>query len=262
MNAKRNKNLMTLLWILVALLVIMLVMIVAVVAVILIQPGDDPAVSTQPSQSIQTVTEPTEEFTVSPETIPVSDGEDAVELEDGLRVHSFNSYTGLYMEDGSDEMLSRVAMVILTNDSANDLQYARVTVTYADEVCTYTVTNLPAGASAVLLEQNRKALPEGEPVSTLVDDVVFFQEPMDTCSEIFEISGMDGVMNVKNISNTDIDGMIYVYYKYSSADLFYGGITFRISIPNGLGAGEISQNVTAHFDPARCTIVDIDYDAS
>ena len=213
--------------------------------------------ATQP----QSVTDPTEAFTVSTETIPVSVGDDAVELEEGLLVHSFRSYTGMYMEDGSDEILPRVAMVILTNNTPDDLKYAAVTVQYPGETCEYIATNVPAGTSAVLLEQNRKLLPEEEPLSTDLSQVLFFPEPMDAHADVFEITGMSGVMNVRNISDTDISGDIYVYYKYSAQDLFYGGITFRICVPGGLGAGKVYQSVTAHFDPARCTIVDIDYTA-
>ena len=250
MKKKTNKNKIPLLP-LAAILLILLV----IVAFIVMDLTEKPDV-VDPTQG---TTEPVEEFTVSPETIPVSDGGDALDLGRDLKLHSFNSYTGMYMEDGSDEILSGIAMVILTNESENDLQYAKFTVTYEDEVCTYIATNLPAGASVVLLEQERKALPAGEPVATEMENVAFFTMPMNAHSESFEISGMEGVMNVKNISGADISGDIYVYYKYSATDLFYGGITFRIRIQGGLTADNIYQSVTAHFDPARCTIVDIVY---
>lgn len=234
---------------------VLLVVVMAIAAVIVLKLTEAPS-GTDP---VSETTEPVEVFTVSPETIPISDGADALDLGRNLKLHSFHSYTGMYMEDGSDEILSGIAMAILTNESENDLQYAKFTVAYEDEVCTYAATNLPAGASVVLLEQERKALPIGEPVSTQVENVAFFEAPMNVHSGIFEISGMEGVMNVKNISDKDIDGDIFVYYKYSSADLFYGGITFRIRIEGGLKAGNLYQSVTAHFDPARCTIVDIVY---
>ena len=250
MNKKTNQYKIPLLPVVSILLILF-----AVVTVIVMKQTETPDV-VDPTLG---TTEPVEEFTVSPETIPVSDGTDALDLGRDLKLHSFNSYTGMYMEDGSDEILTGVAMAILTNESKSDLQYAKFTVTYDDEVCTYIVTNLPAGASAVLLEQERKDLPDGEPVSTQMENVAFFETPMNPYSECFEISGMDGVMNVKNISGADIAGDIYVYYKYSSTDLFYGGITFRIRIEGGLTAGNIYQSVTAHFNPARCTIVDIVY---
>lgn len=248
MNQKKSKHKIPLLP-LIAVLVILLA-IVAVVAMEL--TGTD----------VPNVTEPTQTTTVPVETVVntpavIQPAEDAQDLGEDLKLHSFGSYAGMYMEDGTDEVLSNIAMAILTNEGEQDLQYAQITVTYADEVCAYTVTNLPAGASVVLLEQERKALPAGDPVSTQMENVVFFQTPMDAQSGIFEISGMDGVMNVKNISGTDIAGDIYVYYKYSAADLYYGGITFRIRIQGGLGAGQIHQSITSHFDPSRCTIVDI-----
>jgi hypothetical protein len=62
-------------------------------------------------------------------------------------------------------------------------------------------------------------------------------------------------MNVKNISDSDIEGNIYVYYKYKTQDLFYGGITFRVTVEGGLKAGEIRQLMTSHFNPDTCQVV-------
>lgn len=182
-----------------------------------------------------------------------------IDLGSGLEISSVGSYTGLYMEDGSDEAVERVMMVILTNRSEKDLQYAQITLNYESAVCEFTVTNLPAGASAVLLEQNRQDLPKGVPVSADVSKVVFFEETMSVHEDIFKISGMDGTLNIKNISETNIPGDIYVYYKYTANELYYGGITFRVKIEGGLSAGEIRQGMTAHYDPDGCTIVAVTY---
>ena len=57
---------------------------------------------------------------------------------------------------------------------------------------------------------------------------------------------MDGAVNVTNISGEDIEGNIVVYYKNAAKDLYYGGITYRITIEGGLKADEIRQVMTNH----------------
>lgn len=172
----------------------------------------------------------------------------------GLEIDRAGSYTGAYMEDGSDEIVSGVMMIVVTNASEDDLQLADIEVAYFDTAYTFQVTNLPAGQSVVLLEKNRAAYREDTPISAVMENVVFFSEPMSVHSDMLEISGMDGALNVKNISAEDISGTIYVYYKYSAADLLYGGVTFRAKVEGGLAAGELRQVMSSHYSPAGCTI--------
>jgi hypothetical protein len=46
-----------------------------------------------------------------------------------------------------------------------------------------------------------------------------------------------------------------VYYKNSTADLLYGGITYRAKVRAGLKAGEIRQINAGHFNPESSVIV-------
>lgn len=212
----------------------------------------------QTEQTVQTEIPETFEPTAPEQTEP-TEQKPLVDLGNGLEIWEIHNYAGSYMEDGSNETVSGVMMLIVSNSSENDLQLADITLTYPDADYVFEVTNLPAGASAVLLERDRQSAPDGIPESTSVANLVFFQEPMSPHEDIFEISGMEGMLNVKNISDGDIDGDIYVYYKYSSSDLYYGGITFRAKVEGGLAAGEIRQISTGHYDPDSCTILAVTY---
>ena len=57
---------------------------------------------------------------------------------------------------------------------------------------------------------------------------------------------LDGVINVTNVSDTDIEGEIVVYYKNAASDLYYGGITYRSRVAGGIKAGETRQVAGAH----------------
>ena len=48
-----------------------------------------------------------------------------MELSDGLVIHYISSYAGIYMEDGTNEPVADVMMIILENTSEQDLQLAR-----------------------------------------------------------------------------------------------------------------------------------------
>lgn len=174
-------------------------------------------------------------------------------LQDGLQIIRMGSYAGMYMEDGSNEIVSDVMMLILENAGTQDLQLARINVVYADYTAEFEVTNLPVGEKVVLLELNRKSWQEGyERVEA--ENVVFFQQPMDLRDGMLELNGSEGSIEVKNISGEDIDGVIYIYYKNSASDLLYGGITYRAKV-EGLSAGESQRVMTGHYSPDSCRLL-------
>jgi hypothetical protein len=79
-------------------------------------------------------------------------------------------------------------------------------------------------------------------------------------SVVHDIDGENGIMEVTNISNQDIASDIFIYYKNSAVDLFYGGITYRVRIEGGLAAGESARIISAHYLPKSCRIVGIMWD--
>lgn len=176
----------------------------------------------------------------------------------GVNLEKVAKYTGIYMEDGSDELVSGVMMIRVTNTGEEDIQLMDIEVAYQERIYRFKLTNLAAGATAALLELDRAAMPQGNPSGAVAKNTVLFPEPMAANPESFEISGMSGAMNVKNISGADISGDIYVYYKYKTQGVYYGGITFRVSVRGGLKADEVRQIMTSHFDPDRCEVVMIE----
>lgn len=194
--------------------------------------------STQPSQQEQT--QPLVSFPVKLEN---------------LTVQRVGEYSGIYMEDGSDEVVSGVMMLILQNQSEEDLQLARINVKYSGFTAEFEATNIPAGESVVLLEKNRAAMPQEEILSVSLRNVVFFQERMSLMADVLEITGNNGMLKVTNISDEDIAGDILVYYKNSAVDLLYGGITYRVRIQGGLAAGETAQIISNHYTPDTCRLV-------
>lgn len=183
-----------------------------------------------------------------------------VTLGHGLTIKRIDSYAGIYMEDGSDEVVSGKMMLVLENGAEQDLQLARIYLTYADFTAEFEVTNLPAGQSVLVLEKNRHGAVHEKFVSAEVKNVVFFSEAMSLQEERLEITGGNGYIEVKNISGTDIAGDVYVYYKNIASDMLYGGITYRARIEGGLAAGETMRIMTGHYTAQNSRIVMVTVD--
>jgi hypothetical protein len=201
-------------------------------------------------------TEPTE-TTQPAATLPPMETSPTLELGDGLRVLRMDRYAGIYMEDGTNEIVSDVMMLILENTSDRDLQLARIDVAYADQTAWFEVTNLPAGEKVVLLEKERMGFPGEDYLTVSTRNVVFFQEPMAVPEGLIEVSGTAGLVKLTNISGDGIPGPIYVYYKNSAEDLLYGGITYRVTAAEGLAEGETLTIPAGHYDPEQCRILAI-----
>ena len=240
-NQKKNRN-----W-------IILVILLGLLAAVLIwalrpaDPASDPVL--QPGSPSAPESQPTAQST-EPALFPL-------ELAEDLVVTDAGNYSGIFMEDGSNEVVSDVFMLQVENRSDQDLQYGEIILT--DEAGSYRfqVTNLPAHRQAVLLEQGRSAAPDAFPRDASARNLAWFREPMSLHEEQFSVTGAKGVVNVKNISEQDVDADVYVYYKYTADSLFFGGITFRVRVEGGLKAGEIRQVPSGHFDPESCTVLDV-----
>lgn len=237
---------------------ILLLMLLAVVLVFLIWLISLIGWSKAPLlEQVDVTTTDTQQETTRPvQTLPPQP--DPMVLSDELQILSVSKYAGMYMEDGTNEIVLDVMMIILENTGTQDLQLARISIRYPDATAEFEVTNLPAGEKIVLLEKNRMAMTAEEPLSAVVRNVVFFPENMKLQEESIRISGSNGSMEITNISGEDISGDIYVYYKNSETDLLYGGITYRTSVKGGLKAGETILIPAGHYSPDTSRILMVD----
>lgn len=174
-----------------------------------------------------------------------------------LYITHVGNYTGAYMEDGSDEVVSDVLMIILKNEGDMPLQLARITLEYADFTANFEATNVPAGEMVVLLEKNRHEYVSDNFYGAAATDVVFFQKDMSLQEDKLKITGANGSLTVENLTNEEM-GEIYIYYKNSASDgLFYGGITYRTRVAAGLKPGKSTTVTTGHYYANACTILDV-----
>ncbi len=208
----------------------------------------DPAADT--AQTVPgTSTEPVQ--TTLAQEIPES-----FDLGSGVLVTEFLSYTGAFMEDRTDEVVTDVLAIRVTNTGDEYIQTMDITLTAGDTEAVFSLSTLFPGDTVIVLEKNRMAYSTAPGFTQAVaGNVALFQEPPTLCADQLEIQCLNGVINITNISGQDITGDIYVYYKNCINDIYYGGITYRIRIQGGLKAGEIRQGSAAHINPDNSTVV-------
>ena len=180
-----------------------------------------------------------------------------VELSDSnLIIEKVGSYTGNYLEDGSDEPIEKVAAIIISNTSDKMLQVGDITFKVNDkENATFRVTNLLPHTSALVLESNKRKYSDKDDYSygTVVN--AYLDDP-DLLEDKFEVIKENGNLKLKNKTDKTYK-KVYVYYKYvQSGGAFMGGITYRVPFEN-IGGKKTVTSVANHFSANTSVIVDV-----
>lgn len=225
---------------------------------------DDPELDTTLNQVEQQTTPGTEASDNTSETTDVDDTntsgqnnkQDVYDLGSGVIITDFISYTGAFMEDRTDEVVTDVLAIQVTNFGEEYIQTMDIILTAGDTQAQFSLSTLFPGETVVVLEMNRMAYstaPEFEQLRT--GNVALFDGHPGMFEDKLEFQCLNGVINVTNISDEDITGDILIYYKNHVSGVYYGGITYRLRIEGGLKAGEIRQGTAAHFNPDNSAIV-------
>ena len=218
-----------------------------------IETEPTPSISTEPKEP-----ESTEANTSTNDKTVVSErlNDVNINLGNGLLITDIGSYTGLYMEDGTDDIVSGVLMMVVSNTSDTAIQYAEVKLPVGESEGKFTLSTLPAGKAVVLLEQNRMPYDTSIDYTTAIaENVVSFTEAMSLPEDKLKLQILDGAMNITNISDSNLSDDIWIYYKNSASDLYYGGITYRIKVEGGLDAGEIRQVMGNHLSKSGTAVM-------
>lgn len=180
-----------------------------------------------------------------------------IELSDSnLTIESVGSYTGNFVEDGSDAPISNVTAIVITNHSKKMLQIADITFKVRDgEVAKFRVTNLLPDSSAIVLEANKREYSKEDDYS-YGEVANSYLDTQGLQSKKFEIEKKDGELVLKNKTKKSYK-KVYVYYKYAqSGGAYMGGITYRVPFEN-IGAKKSVTSVANHFSKVTSIIVDV-----
>ncbi len=184
---------------------------------------------------------------------------DAMTLADGLYITEIFSYSGAYVEDGSNDVCEDICAVRLLNSSAEHYQYLRFSIKTADgSEYRFAASTLFANATMTVLCEDKAPFSDGEIVSSTLDNCAVFQEAPTVHLETVEITYTDGFINAKNLTNDTLTN-VYVYYKNTDDDGFFGGITYRASLGD-IPAGELTQVDSGNIHARSSKVVFVTYD--
>lgn len=173
-------------------------------------------------------------------------------------IESIGSYTGAFVEDGSNKPVENILSMVITNSSDTMAQYGEIKLKVNDEEVLFKVTNLPAGTSALIIDtKGEKQFNKGDIyqyVSSMYSEV---NGEVSLLEDKLKIGTMDNKIIIKNTSKEDL-GTVYVYYKYvQEGGVYLGGITFRTKFENVKPGAEL-EAVAGHFIKSGSSIMMVD----
>lgn len=219
---------------------------------------DQMPLPTEPEDTTTSQTEGETEGTAPETTAAPTEAENnaAFTLDQEIEIIRYGKYMGLYMEDGSDEFVTNVLMVQITNTGDQAIQYGTIRLSGESGDAVFNFTTLKPGDTMVVLEAERKEFADEDVYTEAkAENIVWFEEELSLMEDQLEIQPLDGGFNVTNISGQDITGEITIYYKDFAAGVYYGGITYVCRIPEGMKKDEIRQFMTENFTESGSEIV-------
>jgi hypothetical protein len=121
----------------------------------------------------------------------------------------------------------------------------------------FTVTNLPAGTSALVLESNRLEYEDNQTYEKAEVVDTFVEQSM--LEDMFEVTTSNQLISITNKTDTDFSAA-YVYYKYYQVGgVYLGGITYRAKAEN-LKAGETQDIDCVHFNQTTSLLISVTYE--
>ncbi|MBR4728440.1 MAG: hypothetical protein IK080_11190 [Clostridia bacterium] len=178
-----------------------------------------------------------------------------LQLTKDLAIAELISYSGKFIEDGSDEQVENIAAVRLLNTGETDYQYLEFTVTAGETDYTFVASAVHAGARVTVLSRDRQPYSDAAITGGAVTTQAEYLTPPSLQEDLLEVYVSPGTINLKNKTDRDLPGTFTVYYKNVDENGLLGGITYRASV-TGIKAGEIRQQVSAHLGQ----VMDITYE--
>ena len=168
-------------------------------------------------------------------------------------IEGIGQYTGPFVEDGNDEPEANVLAIVVRNGSDADVEYAEVHFSTGDgSEAVFHISTLPAGSSAVVLEQNKREY-SAEETLTFTDKLYAQAEDMSLMEDDVRVTAEDGALTLENLTDQSL-GTVYVRYKNKLNENYYlGGITYSCKFEN-VGAGDKITEQTKHFTVDGSTV--------
>ena len=172
-----------------------------------------------------------------------------------LVVRQVSPYNGNFIEDGSDAEVSGIAAIVLTNQGG-DLDFAGIGISQGERSLAFSASQIPAGATVIIQEQNKAAYAE---------DFYYSCTATVTASAGLkpEVEGLviekhnDGTFDVANVGEETVPEIRVFFKNYlPGEDVYVGGITYSVTL-NEVEPQTAVTVTSNHFDAEYSRIVDV-----
>ena len=185
-------------------------------------------------------------------------GGDALSLpykDDLISCESYSSFSGQYVEDGTDIPVENVAAMLVTNRSKNFLDIATIEYEIDGKPATFVVTGLPAGKSAWVMEKNQMTI-EKDANFKYIEKATGFKSGVVNVTDKITLYADGNMLTAVNNTGEKLEG-VFVYYKTLHTDGNYlGGIAYMTTFGD-LEPGEKKTELAGHYDKDKTEIVRI-----
>lgn len=167
----------------------------------------------------------------------------------------FSLYSGQFVEDGTDDPVTNVAAILVTNRSGQFLDLATLSFEIDGREATFLVSGLPAGRSAWVLEASRMTATNSS-TFTFVDMITAFRENVVYSTDKVSFTCVGNLVTATNKTNEKLEN-VFVYYRIIHTDGNYlGGITYVIDFGT-LDPGVSVEKLAGHFSAEKARIIRI-----
>lgn len=173
-----------------------------------------------------------------------------------LVVEQITPYDGYFIEDGSDKSISGVAAIVLTNNGG-DLEFAGIGISQGTRSLAFSASQIPAGATVIILEQNGAAFSSDPYYSATATTTPVDSFDMSKDLVTVKDNGKNA-LTVTNISDQTLSEVKILYKNYLPDDNVYvGGITYTITLADleKDTSVEVSAN---HYDSNYSVVVEVE----
>lgn len=186
-------------------------------------------------------------------TVRIQGFSDAVDAEhisisdSGLEVCRIGTYTGTFVEQGTDTECKDIPTIVVRNTS--DRMIEKAVLVQGNQ--TFIITYLPPDGICLVQEQSGKAANTPDLYNLVFREPVQFVEDGATEQNRVRVETDENRILIRNISGEDIPGSVNVWYKTKQNGLYIGGVSYKAAVDDGvLKASSTATVQTSHYDPA------------
>ncbi|MBE6734135.1 MAG: hypothetical protein E7563_02170 [Ruminococcaceae bacterium] len=162
-----------------------------------------------------------------------------------LVISAFGSYTGRFVEDGTDESVENISALVVRNAGEKPVQVANVTLTNESIEYNFVISTLPAGCSVLVLETDRKACNDKLSECTVSAEVAQC-ESLSTEQDRVKVTFDGTSLHLKNLTDRNFRAVYVRYKNYTAGNVYLGGITYNATF-NNVEANSESVYESSHF---------------